>query len=304
MDPTTSIPIHLTTETVVLAAAGLVLAWSALRRDVARLGVRACARRRPEPPCGPVHRERGRSVAPRAPARRHHRARRQRPADRHRTRRFSRQVSQRSPAVPSGMRSRAERPRTSPIGPHLLRVVAGGRDPRLGLASDAPVRAIACARGVHRPCSRSPSSSPEVRSLASPRSTAGTISTRGWPPTQRPSVATSSTSRDALRRRAVDLLAVPLVAGREPDGGDRPTAAAAGRVGRRRRRRRGVTRVCRIARARRCRGSHGTWRRSTPTPTARKAKPTSLISASEQGLLAVATAPDLPSRRHVDARRT
>src|SRR5688500_14979650 len=32
MDPTTSIPIHLTTETVVLAACGLVLAWSVLRR--------------------------------------------------------------------------------------------------------------------------------------------------------------------------------------------------------------------------------------------------------------------------------
>jgi signal transduction histidine kinase len=32
MDPTTAIPIHLTTETVVLAAGGLVLAWSVLRR--------------------------------------------------------------------------------------------------------------------------------------------------------------------------------------------------------------------------------------------------------------------------------
>ena len=33
MDPTTAIPIHLTTETVVLAAGGLVLAWSVLRRE-------------------------------------------------------------------------------------------------------------------------------------------------------------------------------------------------------------------------------------------------------------------------------
>lgn len=32
MDPTTAIPIHLTTESVVLAAAGLILAWSVLRR--------------------------------------------------------------------------------------------------------------------------------------------------------------------------------------------------------------------------------------------------------------------------------
>jgi signal transduction histidine kinase len=33
MDPTTAIPIHLTTESVVLAAAGLVLAWAVLRRN-------------------------------------------------------------------------------------------------------------------------------------------------------------------------------------------------------------------------------------------------------------------------------
>jgi signal transduction histidine kinase len=33
MDPTTAIPVHLTCETVVLAAAGLVLAWAALRRN-------------------------------------------------------------------------------------------------------------------------------------------------------------------------------------------------------------------------------------------------------------------------------
>src|SRR5688572_10402565 len=32
MDPTTAIPIHLTTESVVLAAGGLVLAWSVLRK--------------------------------------------------------------------------------------------------------------------------------------------------------------------------------------------------------------------------------------------------------------------------------